>query len=816
MPVKSINLPITGMTCANCVAAVERNVKKLDGVQSVIVNLSSEKAAIKYDTASLGLDAILARISRAGYGVANGTVSFAIKRMADDNDARRITKSIEKLEGVIAASASIATEKVEATFIPTLITASEIKRKIDALGFDATVVGDEYADLEGEERQKEIEQQLKLLLIGLVFTLPLFLLSMGRDFQLLPKLVYKLNDLGLPMVMDGMPMVQPWFNWLLLILALPVQFYVGWQYYVGAYKALANGSANMDVLIALGSSAAFIYSIPITLGWIHGHVYFETAAVIITLIRLGKYLEARAKGRTSDAIKKLMSLRPKNARVLRENVEIDIPVAEVIVGDVVIVRPGERIATDGEVIEGASSVDESMLTGESFPADKRPGSPVSCGTINKQGRLVYTTTKVGKDTFLSQIIRLVESAQGSKAPIQKMADQISAIFVPGVILLALLTFAGWALFGKGDTPITTALINMVAVLVIACPCAMGLATPTAVMVGTGKGAENGILFRNSETLEKAGRITTILLDKTGTVTRGQPMVVAVLPEPGMSEAELVMLAASVEKASEHPLADAVVSRATELGLALHPVQDFTYQPGMGVSAIVDGRKVQIGNERSLRESGAWNDAADEDVTAQQAQARTPVMVAIDGKYAGLLAIADPLKENSAGAIARLHQEKLRVAMLTGDNLRTATAIASAVGIERVIADVMPDGKTGEVVKLQNEGQIVAMVGDGINDAPALAQADIGMAIGTGTDIAIAAAEITLVNGDLNSVAKAIVLSRKTMATIRQNLFWAFIYNILLIPSAMLGYLNPMLAAGAMSFSSVFVVSNSLRLRRLKL
>ena len=816
MAVKSINLPITGMTCANCVAAVERNVKKLNGVQSVSVNLSSEKAAIEYDAATLGLEEILARISRAGYGVASGTVSFAIKRLADDSDAQRIAKALDKLEGVSAASASIATEKAEVTFIPTLVSASEIKRKIESLGFEASVLGDEFSDVEGEERQKEIRVQWRLLLTGLVFTVPLFLLSMARDFQLLPLMAYKLDDLGLPMVMDGMPMVQAWFNWVLLALALPVQFYVGWQYYVGAYKALANGSANMDVLIALGSSAAFIYSIPITLGWVHGHVYFETAAVIITLIRLGKFLEARAKGHTSDAIKKLMGLRPKNARVLQGGVEIDIPVEQVAVGDVVVVRPGERIATDGDVIEGNSSVDESMLTGESFPSEKGVGSAVSCGTINKQGRLLYRTTKVGRDTFLSQIIRLVETAQGSKAPIQKMADQISAIFVPAVISLALLTFAYWAWFSGVENPMTTALINMVAVLVIACPCAMGLATPTAVMVGTGKGAENGILFRNSETLEKAGRISTVLLDKTGTVTRGQPSVVAVVAEPFLTEEELVRLAASLEKASEHPLADAIVSKATELGLELFPLEGFEYEPGNGVSAQVNGRHVQIGNERYLRSTGAWVDRAGDHARIHQEQARTPVMVAVDGVYAGLLAIADPIKDSSIAAIARLRQSGLRVAMLTGDNQRTAQAIATEVGVDSVIADVLPEGKTGEVQNLQATGQVVAMVGDGINDAPALAQADIGMAIGTGTDIAIAAAEVTLVNGDLNSVAKAILLSRRTMATIRQNLFWAFIYNILLIPSAMMGYLNPMLAAGAMAFSSVFVVSNSLRLRRIKL
>lgn len=804
------------MTCANCVATVERNVKKLDGIDSINVNLSSEKATIDFDSDKLGLDQIVAKIQRAGYGVATGDITFSIKRLADDNDVRRLERSLEKVDGITSHRASLTTEKFDVSFIPTIITASEIKQRVESQGFQANLLGDEYADVEGDEREKEIRHQFKLLMIGLIFTIPAFILSMARDFSLLPEFVYKLDPNGVAILMEGVPMVGEWFNWLLFALTLPVQFYVGWQYYVGAYKALANGSANMDVLIAMGSSAAFLYSIPITLGWLHGHVYFETAAVIITLIRLGKYLEAKAKGRTSDAIKKLMSLRPKTAKVLRNQVEMDIPVEEVLLDDIVLVKPGEKIPTDGVVIDGSSTVDESMLTGESFPAEKKPGSSLSTGTINKQGRLVYRTTKVGKDTILSQIIKLVETAQGSKAPIQKIADQISSIFVPVVLVLAVVTFVGWYFWGGTPDPLTTAIINMVAVLVIACPCAMGLATPTAVMVGTGKGAVNGILFKNSEILEKAGRITTILLDKTGTVTRGQPSVVAVRVYNGITENELIRMAASVENASEHPLADAIVSKSTELGLELYPIENFVYDPGFGVSATVVGKLIKIGNNRFLERSGKADPVLLAEVESFQSQAMTPVLISEDEQVVGIIAIADPVKESSKEAIAEFHKLGMRVAMLTGDNKLTAQAIAASVGIDRVFSDVLPAGKTDEVKKLQQAGEVVAMVGDGINDAPALAQADIGMAIGTGTDIAIAAAEVTLVKGDLRSVSKAFRLSRQTMTTIKQNLFWAFIYNILLIPAAMLGYLNPILAAGAMAFSSVFVVSNSLRLRNLKL
>src|SRR5688500_2385759 len=554
---KQLTLPITGMTCANCVATVERNLKKLEGMNTAVVNLSSERATVEFDSAKLGLADMIARVQRAGYGVATGEAELMIKRLSDDNDARRLEKSLLSLEGVLEAQVVYATEKARVKYVPTIITQAELRRAVANAGFEAVELGGEAEDAEAAAREHEIQEQRRLLIIGLIFTVPLFLFAMARDFGLLPAAFYEMAP------MEGMSAAPaPWTNWLMLVLALPVQFYVGWQYYVGAFKALRNKSANMDVLIAMGSSAAFFYSLPITFGWLEGHVYYETAAVIITLIKLGKFLEARAKGRTSEAIKKLVGLRAKTARIVRAGIETEVPVDEVRVGDIVLVKPGEKIPVDGVVIDGRSAVDESMLTGESLPVEKKSGNAVIGATLNKLGLLKFEATKVGKETALAQIIKLVEDAQGSKAPIQKLADQVSAVFVPIVIVIALLTFAGWYFFGPqftnyqyADSPFTFALINMVAVLVIACPCAMGLATPTAVMVGTGKGAELGILFKNSEALERAGKVNIVVLDKTGTITKGQPAVTDIIinGQLPITENELLCLAASVEKGSEHPL-----------------------------------------------------------------------------------------------------------------------------------------------------------------------------------------------------------------------------------------------------------------------
>ncbi|MCB9156339.1 MAG: copper-translocating P-type ATPase [Caldilineaceae bacterium] len=832
MTTKQLTVPVIGMTCANCVKAVERNAKKVEHVNDALVNFASEKLTVDYDPAVIKPQAVLAdvvaRVEKAGYQVPTEQTELALLGMTCANCANTIQRRLNKVEGVINAEVNYANEKASVSYVPGVTDYGELVAAVRKAGYDVVKAeaGAEPEDAEAAAREAEVRHQWRRLIVGVVFALPLFLLSMSRDFGLLGAWAH-----------------AAWVNWLFLVLATPVQFYVGWDYYVGAYKSLRNGAANMDVLVAMGSSVAYVYSIAVlialTLG-IHTlghHVYFETSAVIITLIVMGKLLEVRAKGQTSAAIKKLIGLQAKTARVIRNGEEHDIPIAEVIKNDIVIVRPGEKVPVDGVITEGHSSIDESMITGESLPVEKQAGDEIIGATINKQGLLKFKATKVGKETALAQIIKLVEQAQGSRAPIQRVVDQVAAYFVPFVIGMAVLTFILWWAVGGEFVP---ALIRLTAVLVIACPCAMGLATPTSIMVGVGKGAENGILFKNSAALEQAHKLTAIVLDKTGTITKGEPSVTDVVASTSSATGgdELLRLAASAERGSEHPLGESIVRSAREKGLTLSEPTGFEGIAGHGIAATVDGHKVLLGNLRLMEREGVHLNGLGPKATQLQDEAKTAMWMAVDGQASALIGVADTIKDGSKEAVAALQKLGLTVVMMTGDNEATAQAIAKEVGIERVFAEVLPGDKASHVQQLQAEGytsatgtawrkHIVAMVGDGINDAPALAQADVGIAIGTGTDVAMETADVTLMRGDLRSVPQAIALSKATMRNIKQNLGWAFGYNIALIPIAagilapfvwapdFLRQLHPILAAGAMAFSSISVVGNALRLRHVK-
>ena len=749
----------------------------------------------------------------AGTDQGTAKAEFAISGMSCSGCVAKIEKSLKQHPGVIRAQVNFASEIATVEFASGQVLRNDLLKAIESLGYDVKEanVGDPVAG-EQQARERAFKKLRGKFLFGLSLVVPLFLLVHWQNLGL--------GSL-LPLSKQNNFLLQ-------FIIQTPIQFWVGWQFYRGAWKALKNRTSDMNTLIAIGTSAAYIYSVLVTFvpafftaEGLVSEVYFDTAGVIIVLILLGRLLEARAKGQTSEAIKKLIGLQAKTARVIRSGQELEIPVEELVVDDTVIVRPGEKVPVDGIILEGHSSIDESMVTGESLPVEKQVGDEVIGVTINKTGSFRFKATKIGKDTMLAQIIRMVQEAQGSKPPIARLADVISAYFVPAVIAIALLTFGVWLFFGPAPA-LTYALLNFVAVMIIACPCALGLATPTSIMVGTGRGAESGILIRSGEALETTHKLDTIVLDKTGTITKGEPEVTDLIAVSGFDEIEMLRLAASAEKGSEHPLGEAIVNKAKQENLTLAALNDFFAIPGKGIQAQIEGRELLLGNPQLLIEQQISVQPLVEQITRLSGEGKTPMLVAIDNQAAGIIAVADTVKETSAEAIKALHKLGLQVVMLTGDNRRTAEAIARSVGIDQVVAEVLPDQKAAAIKRLQDEGKKVGMIGDGINDAPALVQADVGIAIGTGTDIAIEAADVTLISGELTGAVNAIALSKATIRNIKQNLFWAFAYNTLLIPVAagilfpLFGILlNPMFAAAAMGLSSLTVVGNAVRLRRFK-
>ena len=795
------SLKIGGMSCAACAARIEKGLGRLPGVSTANVNFAMERATVEFDDSLANRAGFESVVEKLGYSViresaaAGGKTTLNITGMSCAACAARIEKKLGRLPGVGKAGVNFSTEKATVEFDPAQIKISDMIHAIESLGYGAAKADEISQDKEKEARERETKQLRRSLIASILLSSPLVL-----------GMILSLARIDVPLLHN------PYFQ---LALATPIQFIIGWRFYRHAFYALRSGSANMDVLIAMGTSASYFFSLynvfseRAQMGGMK-NLYFEASAVIITLILLGKYLEAAAKGKTSEAIKKLMSLGAKTARVVRNGQEEDIPIEEVEIGDVIVVRPGEKIPADGEIIEGSSSVDESMLTGESLPVGKKAGDFCIGATMNKLGAFRFKATKIGKDTVLSQIVRMVEDAQGSKAPIQKIADKVAGIFVPAVIGVAALTFLIWFI-ATGD--LTKALLSAVAVLVIACPCSLGLATPTAIMVGTGKGAENGILIKGGEHLETAYKLNAVVLDKTGTITKGKPEVTDIVPFGRLSRDEAARLAAIAEKKSEHPLGAAIYENGKQRMGSIPDPEAFETIPGRGIEAAIGGRTVLMGTRKLMAERKIGLGGAEAVMEALEDGGKTAMLMAVDGALEAVVAVADTLKESSKEAIEELRKIGVEVYMITGDNRRTAQAIAKQVGITHVLAEVLPENKAEEVEKLQKAGKKVAMVGDGINDAPALATADIGMAVGTGADVAIEAADITLMRGDLRTIPEAIRLSKHTMRKIKQNLFWAFFYNSIGIPFAALGFLNPMIAGGAMAFSSVSVVTNSLSLKR---